>query len=340
MKTHLYILFTSTLCLACTITPYHDKLPSTQSSAEEPRTQLAKSSQIVALITRKGDTLESLAEHYLGDKKYAWRIADYNNIDRIVPDIEIVIPLTHNNTIGVFDNGIQTVPILCYHRFGDKHGKMSVSTKKFRQQMQLLKDNDYRVISLKDAVNFLYNKKSIPKRSVVITIDDGYRSNYTEAFPIFQEFNFPATIFLYSDFLGAPDALTRNQIRTMYNSGLIEFQPHSKSHPNMAIQQPTQSRHEYQKKIDQEISEPSRRISEIINNDIFSFAYPFGDTNELVINKLKNRRFSVAATVQPGTNTAFSMPFMLRRTMIFGDHSDKDFIAALQVFEEYDLKVN
>lgn len=205
--------------------------------------------------------------------------------------------------------------------------------------MQYLKDNNYRVISLREAAEFLRGNKQIPQRSVVITIDDGYRSNYTEAFPIFQEFQFPATIFLYSDFLGAPDALTSKQIQTMYDSGLIEFQPHSKTHPNMAIRKPGENRQQYMQKIDSEIDVPSKRITNIIDTDIFSFAYPFGDTNDIVINKLKRRDFTVAATVQPGNNTAYSTPYMLRRTMIFGDHSDEEFIAALTIFEKHNLEL-
>ncbi|MDH5545364.1 MAG: polysaccharide deacetylase family protein [Gammaproteobacteria bacterium] len=298
----------------------------------------AASKDLVVLITRRDDTLQRLAQQYLGDANKDWVIADYNQIDHIVPGIEIAIPLKPFNPTGVFGNGLQTIPILCYHRFDDERGKMSVSTDKFRQQMQYLKDNGYRVISLKDALSFFQGKQAIPLRSVVITIDDGYRSNYTEAFPIFQEFNFPATIFLYTDFLGAPDALTYTQIREMHKSGLIDFQPHSKSHPNLVLMHGDDSEEEYRQRVEAEIESSSSRISSIIETDMFSFAYPFGDTNELVISKLKDRNFSVAATVQPGTNPAFATPFMLKRTMIFGDHDYETFIASLQVFESLRLK--
>ena len=124
----------------------------------------------------------------------------------------------------------------------------------------------------------------------------------------------------------------------MYNSGLIDFQPHSKTHPNLAIRKDNESINDYQNRLDDEINTPKRRIQKIIDTDIFSFAYPFGDTNDIVINKLKSQHFAIAATVQPGSNTAYSSQYMLRRTMIFGDHTEKEFIAALEVSEKYNLQ--
>ena len=321
---------------ACSITPYNKN--QRLAPALEPKTQITHSNHLVALISKEGDTLESLAEKHLGNKNKSWVISDFNRINKLIPGVEIIIPLQENNTIGISEQGIQSIPILCYHRFGDEHGKMSVSTEQFHQQMKYLKDNNYRVISLKDAIGFFSATKSIPKRSVVITIDDGYRSNYSEAFPIFKEFSFPATIFLYSDFLGARDALTSKKIREMYHSGLIDFQPHSKTHPNLALQKPDESYADYLERLDDEIETPTRRIKNIINTEIFSFAYPFGDTNDAVIKKLKNKNFNLAATVQPGANTAYSAQYMLRRTMIFGDHTENDFVAALEVFENHNLK--
>ena len=337
IKTLIITLSILAIANACSITPYRAGIDLTRKQ-DEPKIKTVKSDQLIVLISKPGDTLKSLAQKHLGDKNKDWLIADFNNIEKIIPGIEIIIPLQEYNAVGISNKGIQSVPILCYHRFGDNHGKMSVPTSLFRQQMKYLHDNNYRVISLKDAIGFFNGKMSIPKRSVVITIDDGYRSNYSEAFPIFKEFNFPATIFLYSDFLGAPDALTSEQIKTMYNSGLIDFQPHSKTHPNLAIRKDNESINDYQNRLDDEINTPKRRIQKIIDTDIFSFAYPFGDTNDIVINKLKSKHFAIAATVQPGSNTAYSSQYMLRRTMIFGDHTEKEFIATLEVSEKYNLQ--
>ena len=329
---------------ACTISPYNEsdyfspKRSSLTNDTYKLSKTFARNDEFVVLITKTGDTLSSLAETYLGDASLKWIIEDFNHVTRIVPGIELVIPLKDTNPSGIFANGINTIPILCYHRFGEGHKKMAVSATKFRQQMQYLKDNGYRVIPLVDLVEHLQGKRSLPRKAVVITVDDGYRSTHDIAFPILNELDFTATVFLYTGFLGAPDALTWNQIRTMYGSGVFDFQPHSKTHPNLALTKSDETQIAYQSRIFVEIEQPKSLIHRKLNNTIYSFAYPFGDTNDVVIDALKKKDYSIAATVQPGSNAAFSAPFMLTRTMIYGDDSLSDFKKALGTFEHMILK--
>ena len=303
-----------------------------------PKLTLAKNDEFVVLITQEGDSLQSLANKYLGDKNKAWVIADFNDIRHIVPRREIVIPLKSYNNPGITVDGIQTIPILCYHRFGDGHAKLAVSEKKFRRQMQYLKDNHYRVIPLNDVYDFLQNKKPLPKKSVVITIDDGYRSTYDTAFPILKAYNFPATLFLYTDFTGARDAISWKQAKIMNESGLIDIQPHSKTHPNMSLKKPNETDTEYKSRISKEIRVPGQQIKKHLNYKTQIFAYPYGDTNPMIIELLKEENYKLGVTVQPGSNTAFAPPYMLQRTMIFGDHSMKDFAKSLIVFKDKKLK--
>ncbi|MDX1810466.1 MAG: polysaccharide deacetylase family protein [Gammaproteobacteria bacterium] len=301
-------------------------------------TTFAKNDEFVVLITQQGDTLENLSEKYLGDKNKSWIIADFNDIDDVVPHRELVIPLKSQNHTGIYINGYQTIPILCYHRFGPGHEKMIVSGKNFRQQMQYLKDNGYHVIAMKDVYDFVDGTGSLPKKSVVITIDDGYRSTYEIAYPILKEFGYPATVFLYTDFMGARDALNWTQNKEMLASGLIDLQPHSKSHPNMSLAKIGESPEDYWKRIKKEIDNPSAKIKRFLKNPLHTFAYPYGDTNEQIISYLKKKKFLLGVTVQPGGNPTFAHPYMLHRTMIFGDHDLNDFKKALVTFKEVDLK--
>lgn len=298
----------------------------------------ARDENFVVLITKQGDTLESLAEKYLGDTSKAWVIADFNDIDRLLPSREIVIPLKPQNPTGIYSDGYQTVPILCYHRFGEGHEKMAVSEQNFRRQMQYLKDNGYHVIAMKDIYEFVESMGSLPKKSVIITIDDGYRSTYEIAYPILKEFNFPATVFLYTDFMGARDALSWEQNKEMLESGLIDLQPHSKTHPNMSLSRINESDRVYWSRIKKEIDEPSEKISHYLKTSLHTFAYPYGDTNDKIIDYLKQKQYKLGVTVQPGTNATFAHPYMLHRTMIFGNHDIDDFKQALVVFKQVDLK--
>lgn len=93
--------------------------------------------------------------------------------------------------------------ILAYHNVIDDHeiGRadtqpgMCVLTDSFRKQMEIIA-RKYEVISVETLGEFLKNGQEIPARSVAITFDDGWRDNYTNAYPILKEFSIPAMIFL------------------------------------------------------------------------------------------------------------------------------------------------
>ena len=95
-----------------------------------------------------------------------------------------------------------------YHGFTDNKVQEGIenyqgkhlSVEKFRSQIRYLKKH-YNVISLDQYVESCIKSERLPKNSVVITIDDGYRSNYTLAFPVLKEFDVTATIFLTTDFI-------------------------------------------------------------------------------------------------------------------------------------------
>ena len=293
---------------------------------------LARDDDFAIVIAQQGDDLPELAERYLGDRRRAWWIAEFNGVERVAPGQDVVIPLRPRNAVGVHANGFQTIPILCYHRFGSTRSKLSVTPAAFEAQMDYLARNGYRVIPLRDLPAFLQGKEPLPQKTVIITIDDGYRSNYDIAFPILRKYGFPATVFLYSDFVGAGDAMTWAQMKEMVASGLIEVQPHSKSHANLTLRMPGESEAKYRERVRREVEVPTNLIKERLGLAAASFAYPYGDVNEAVIELLAQQGTRVGVTVTPGGNGFFAPPHMLRRTMIFGNEDLEVFKSKLATF--------
>lgn len=293
---------------------------------------IARDRDLAIVIVQQGEDLPSLAGRYLGDRGKAWWIADFNGIGEVRPGQEIVIPMQPRNPVGVYANGIQTIPILCYHRFGSGAGKLQVTPAVFEAQMDYLAQNRYRVIPLKSLIGFLEGKEPLPRKAVVITIDDGYRSTYDVAYPILKQHGFPATLFLYSDFVGAGGAVTWAQMQEMARSGLIDIQPHSKTHGNLALRLARESDAQYRERVRREIEMPSNAILERLAEKTYSFAYPYGDMNESVAEQLARRGVSLGLTVTPGGNAFFANPYMLRRTMVFGGDDLDEFKSKLTVF--------
>src|SRR6185436_13854750 len=123
--------------------------------------------------------------------------------------------------------------VLCYHIVeSPADPRMEISRDTFRQQMQYLEMTGYNVIPLHDLYEYVTGKRtSLPPNSVVITIDDGWRSTYTEAYPELKKRAFPFTVFVYPQIIGkTATALNWDQVREMSANG-ADIESHSYSHP-------------------------------------------------------------------------------------------------------------
>jgi hypothetical protein len=114
--------------------------PAPPPAAEPPPVRetevLGQDKDFAIVVVRRGDDLASLAKRYLGNADKSWWISEFNGIDQVKPGQEVVIPLRPRNIHGVHAGGFQTVPILCYHRFGPNRGAMTVTQQTFEAQME------------------------------------------------------------------------------------------------------------------------------------------------------------------------------------------------------------
>jgi len=130
------------------------------------------------------------------------------------------------------------VSILMYHSAGNDKAFFTVRPGEFRKQMELIKKSGYPVRRLRDVVEDLENSRQLTP-AIVITFDDGYENNVTEALPILKEFSFPATIFVATAFIGlsrknsegiALPMMGETQLRESVASGLITIESHGHNH--------------------------------------------------------------------------------------------------------------
>lgn len=171
--------------------------------------------------------------------------------------------------------GKRSVAILYYHSINDiTHGikELFVSPGEFEKQMKYLKDNNYNVIDY----NEFLNNKNIEK-PIIITFDDGYEDNYTNAYPILKKYNYKATIFVMTDAIGSNLYLKENQIKEM--TDLISFESHTKSHPDL--------RKLSQKDLQIELVESQRILENITGRKPTSIAYPVGYYDDRVLRMTK-----------------------------------------------------
>lgn len=216
------------------------------------------------------------------------------------------------------------VTVLGYHEF-TKDGTataMRMPTKKFRDQMQAIKNLGYNVITLDEFVAWKKGEKSLPDRSVLITIDDGWKSVYTDAYPILKEFKFPFTLFLYKNYVdGGGRALSSKMIREMQQNG-ASIGSHSVSHPypSKVKEQRRLGPENYQKFLNAEFGTSKSFLEERFGSSILTYAYPGGYHTPEMFNIADTLGYQCLFTVLPGKVTRDSPNNTLPRYIILATH--------------------
>ncbi len=279
------------------------------------------------------DTFSSLAAEYLNDSKKDWLIAEFNDVDSLAPGQNVVIPLKPFARGGLQADGYQTVPVLAYKSFSkEKPGLMSVTETAFAAQMKYLKENNFRVITVSQLLEFFDFNRQIPEKSVVITIDDGWYTLYDIAFPILKKYGFTPTLFVYTDFIGGGKAMSWEQVKELSENG-FDIQCKTRTHRNMKRLRENESLKEYVASIEMELLYPKKLIKKRLGKECICLAYPYGETNDLVIALLKKHDYRAAFTATGKSNPFFVDQFRIHRAEVYGHDDLETFKEKLAVFE-------
>lgn len=169
------------------------------------------------------------------------------------------------------------IPVLVYHRFDpDKASAMTVRMATFRAQLDWLKQHGYRIVALKQALGDLAGPEE-GGREVVITVDDGNRSVYTQLYPLIRAQRLPVTLFIYpSAISNASYALTWDQLREMQTSGLVDIQSHTYWHPNFKVERRKRADDDYKAFVNMQLTKSRSVLEAKLGGKIDLLAWPYG----------------------------------------------------------------
>lgn len=208
-----------------------------------------------------------------------------------------------------------SVPVLLYHHVqpysqAQVKGQLNISVDNgvFDQQMGYLASSGYTTITAKQLIDALVSHSDLPPKSVVVTLDDGYRDNHEYAFPVFKKYNITANIMLSTGLLEGVDYLTWDQARDMKNSGLVYFTNHTWSHYALGRGN--------EEKIRYEIETADKQIESNIGQPVDIFTYPYGSATPQSIAILQQLGYRGAFSTIPGRYQCDSILFALRRYRI------------------------
>ena len=206
--------------------------------------------------------------------------------------------------------------LLVYHRFSDEEPKStSTSPDLFKQHLEYLEENEYKVLPLKKVIESLKAKKDLPEKCVSLTADDGFLSFYTEAFPLLVRYQFPMSVFVSTESIDKNYDLMMSWSQLNDMTPLIDVYNHSTKHLHL-VNQDTLT-------VENEISFAQERIAkELGTNDKF-FAYPYGEFDNTTYSYLGSLGY-VAFGQQSGVASQSSDFLNLPRFSMSGPYAKMD----------------
>ena len=251
---------------------------------------------------------------------------------------QVAIPKKPWNVSGVEASGYQLVPVLVYHNIGkEPRGRLVLGVDGFTEQMKYLKANGYRVVSVAEFVEWLQLRRQLPRKTVVLTFDDGYRSFREYAYPVLKELRFTATLFVYTDYVGAGrNALNWDDLKALAAEG-FDVQAHSKSHGDLR-RGDQESEASYGRRLQAELVEPPRVLAKSVGRPISFLAYPYGRVDDAVLAKVKEQGYQAAFTVRRESNAAFTDVLRISRSQIYSEMTLEQFAKNLNVFHPENLR--
>ena len=203
--------------------------------------------------------------------------------------------------------------IFVYHRFGDpEHASTNTSIKVLRAEFEYFKKHGYEVIPLKQLSDAFKQGKPIKDNWVVLTIDDSYKSFYDNGLPLFREFGYPFTLFVYIEATEKRynDFMTWEQIKEAKKYGEIGL--HSYGHHHMVSMSPEAIRQDTKKGFDSFVTNLGEKPK--------YYAYPFGEYNQKVRSEIESFGFDLIINQNSGAVDHQSDPYDLDRTALTGEN--------------------
>lgn len=219
------------------------------------------------------------------------------------------------------------IAVLMYHRIGqiraDDERRYCISPKRFAEHMRHLAAKGMQACSVDDFVGWLYDGKTLPEGSFLLTFDDGFMGVYDHAAPVLEDLGWPATVFLVSGLLGREDEWNRSKSAGGFTYPLMNaehianlrdrgftFHSHTRSHMNLCGAT--------DEELVAQLQGSRQDLAELLGAPPDYLAYPYGRYDERVIEAVRAAGYKAAFSVHSGFNARHADRYRIRRLDVFG----------------------
>ena len=218
------------------------------------------------------------------------------------------------------------VPVLMYHEVrrpppGEPYPRLFLSARTFIAQVRWLRRRGYHGVTIARLREAWAGRARLPRRPVVLTFDDGYRSVYSNAVPLLRRLHWPGVLYLALGSTRNPDGVSRAQVERMVRDDGWELGSHTISHPDLT----TLGR----KRLREETAGARDLIRRWFHRTPRDFCYPLGRYNRTVIRALRRAGYLTATTEVMGLGTP-ARPYEIRRIRIEQATSVADLAATIR----------
>ena len=194
----------------------------------------------------------------------------------------------------------------------------------FHAQLQVLRNWGCTTITASDLADVILHGGELPPKPILITFDDGYQDVFQNAFPIMQEMGFIGVIYIYVDQVGLKEFVNPEQIRILADNGW-EIGNHSMSHKDLTRNYSN---------LAYEVQESRLTLQEIIGVNVDTFAYPYGRSDDVVIEYIKDSDYLAGMGLGLNWYHTLESLFDLTRIEIRGDLDINSFKSLLPWFDD------
>jgi peptidoglycan/xylan/chitin deacetylase (PgdA/CDA1 family) len=212
----------------------------------------------------------------------------------------------------------ERIPVLMYHSIDYEAGnELRIPKEKFREQMKYLKDNGFNTLSLDELYSHLTLGTELPQKPIVITLDDGYVDNYTNAYPVLKEFNQKAVVFMITKTVDTDyNYLTSEQIKEMDRNGM-SIEPHTVNHPELDKLSYSQQK--------MELEESKKALEKLLGREMKYIAYPYGKYNNDTLKLAEELGYKMAFSTRSGLAEKSNGIYKLNRLYVSEKHTLEQF---------------
>lgn len=206
------------------------------------------------------------------------------------------------------DNKVK-IPVLMYHSIEyEKGNELRVPKETFEKHMQWLHEKGFYTLTMKEYYKAITTGKQVPKKSILITFDDGYKDNYTNGLPIMKRYKMKGTIFVITSTIDkSKPFITSEEIKEFYNNN-FDIESHTVNHRELNLMT-------YEEQL-KELKESKETLDKLLNKETIAICYPVGRYNEDTLRACKEAGYKVAFTTAPGFSNVDQGLYKLKRVRI------------------------